>query len=128
MTYNYPNSSVSNIDFAPHPFHLHGHHVWILAQGNRKEGYINETTIDDVTLNLKNPIYRDTFTINPYSYATVRFKANNPGIWMLHCHNDWHLQLGMASVIIESPELVKDFYSKHNLIDCIPEYCKHHLM
>ncbi|CAF1422576.1 unnamed protein product [Adineta ricciae] len=119
---------INNIDFAPHPFHLHGHHVWILAQGNRKEGYINETTIDDVKLNLKNPIYRDTFTINPYSYAIVRFKANNPGIWMLHCHNDWHLQLGMASVIIESPELVKDFYSKHNLIDCIPEYCKHHLM
>ncbi|CAF0817429.1 unnamed protein product [Adineta steineri] len=117
---------INNIDFAPHPFHLHGHHVWILAQGKRNDGYVNETTLDNIKYNLKNPVYRDTFTINPYSYVIVRFKADNPGIWMLHCHNDWHLQLGMATVIVESPTYIKEFYTKHNLINQIPIQCQHH--
>ncbi|CAF0815586.1 unnamed protein product [Adineta steineri] len=79
----------------------------------------------DISL-IKNPIYRDTFTINPYSYVIVRFKADNLGIWMLHCHNDWHLQLGMATVIVESPTYIKEFYTKLNLINQIPIQCQHH--
>ncbi|UJR13171.1 hypothetical protein I4U23_000194 [Adineta vaga] len=63
----------------------------------------------NIELNLKNPIYRDTLTINSYSYVIVRFKADNPSIWMLHYHKDWHLQLGVASVIIESPEFCQRF-------------------
>ncbi|UJR10916.1 hypothetical protein I4U23_015102 [Adineta vaga] len=117
---------INNIDFAPHPFHLHGHHVWVLAQGNTNDGYLNETTLETIDLNFNNPIYRDTFTVNPYSYIIVRFKADNPGIWMLHCHNDRHLQLGMVLVFVESPQYIKDFYSKQNLINHIPLKCEHH--
>ena len=25
--------------------------------------------------------------------------ANNPGQWMLHCHNAYHLEAGMATVM-----------------------------
>jgi FtsP/CotA-like multicopper oxidase with cupredoxin domain len=25
------------------------------------------------------------------------FQANNPGEWMLHCHNAYHLEAGMAT-------------------------------
>jgi len=35
-----------------------------------------------------NSIYRDIFTVNPYSYTVFRFKTNNPGILMMYYHND----------------------------------------
>jgi iron transport multicopper oxidase len=113
---------INNIDFAPHPFHLHGHHVWILAQGNTNDGNFNQSIIS----NTYNPMYRDTFTVNAYSYIVFRFKTDNPGIWMMHCHNNWHLQLGMALVFIESKQIIKNFYLMKNLTNYIPLQCQHH--
>ena len=109
---------INNIDFAPHPFHLHGHHFWILKQGLRDDGYLNESISD---YNITNPIYRDTFTVNAFSHAVIRFVTDNPGIWMMHCHNDWHLNLQMALVFIESQQSIKQIYSNHS----IPSLCKH---
>jgi iron transport multicopper oxidase len=117
---------INNIDFAPHPFHLHGHHVWILAQGNKNDGYLNQTRLKTILHNKMNPIYRDTFTVNPYSYLVFRFKTDNPGLWMMHCHNDWHLQLGMALVFIESPEKIKYYYFNNNLTSHVPLQCQSH--
>ena len=115
---------INNIDYAPHPFHLHGHHVWIVGQGRSNDGYLNETTIHNVTLNTTNAIYRDTFTVNPYSYLVFRFLTTNPGIWIIHCHNDWHLQVRMAFVFNESPQLIKQFYFNHNLTNYVPFQCQ----
>jgi len=117
---------INNIDYAPHPFHLHGHHVWILSQGNTSDGYVNQTTFQNLIYNEINPIYRDTFTVNPYSYIVFRFKTDNPGIWMMHCHNDWHLQMGMALVFIESYQTIRNNYFQQNLIDYIPYQCLFH--
>ena len=117
---------INNIDFAPHPFHLHGHHVWILAQGKSDERYFNRSTFNQITYNEKNPVYRDTFTVNQFSYLVFRFKADNPGVWMMHCHNDWHLQIGMALVFVESPQQVKSFYRTQNLTEQIPSQCQVH--
>lgn len=109
---------INNIDFAPHPFHLHGHHFWILKQGLTNEGYLNQSSLYDVT----NVLYRDTLTINAFSHAIIRFVTDNPGIWMMHCHNDWHLNLQMAWLFIESQQLIKEFYSN----DSIRSSCEHH--
>lgn len=27
------------------------------------------------------------------------FQASNPGKWMLHCHNAYHLESGMAALV-----------------------------
>lgn len=35
---------------------------------------------------------RDTFTIPEQSHVVVRFRADNPGMWILHCHVAWHLE------------------------------------
>jgi hypothetical protein len=32
-------------------------------------------------------------------YAVLRFKADNPGVWLLHCHVLWHSVTGMAMLI-----------------------------
>ena len=117
---------INNIDFAPHPFHLHGHHVWILAQGKSNELYFNQSTFNQIAYNEENPVYRDTFTVNAFSYLAFRFKADNPGVWMMHCHNDWHLQIGMALIFVESAEQVKAFYQTRNFTALIPSQCRTH--
>lgn len=35
---------------------------------------------------------RDTFTVPGSSHVVIRFMANNPGLWVLHCHVAWHLE------------------------------------
>ena len=114
---------INNIDYGSHPMHLHGHHVWILALGKANEGYINATTSEYLNYNLVNPMYRDTFTVNPFSYVVFRFVADNPGIWMMHCHNDWHLQIGMAMVFIESSQAIKQMYQKQSTIESVFSIC-----
>jgi FtsP/CotA-like multicopper oxidase with cupredoxin domain len=29
----------------------------------------------------------------------IDIAADNPGQWMLHCHNTYHLEMGMATVL-----------------------------
>ena len=101
---------MNNVDYASHPFHLHGHHAWLLAVGNASGGYFNQSTQQNIVYNTVNPLYRDTYTVNPFSYLVFRFKADNPGLWMMHCHNDWHLQVGMAMVFVESPQKVQNYF------------------
>ena len=62
-----------------HPVHLHGHTPQLtgLPRGPRK----------------------DTFNVLPGDSLQVTFPADNPGNWMLHCHNAYHLESGMATVL-----------------------------
>lgn len=46
---------------------------------------------------------RDTFMVNPSANFVIRFKADNPGVWLFHCHIDWHLATGLAATMIEAP-------------------------
>ena len=57
--------------------------------------------------NYVNPVKRDTVSIgNPGDNVTFRFVTDNPGPWFLHCHIDWHLDLGFALVFAEDiPEV-----------------------
>lgn len=36
--------------------------------------------------NLINPPLKDTVTIPAGGYTVIRFYAENPGFWLLHCH------------------------------------------
>ncbi len=47
---------------------------------------------------------RDTVAVNPGSYVVLRFLAENPGVWLFHCHIEWHVIMGLAATIIEAPE------------------------
>jgi FtsP/CotA-like multicopper oxidase with cupredoxin domain len=60
-------------------------------------------------LNLVDPPLKNTVVVPPGGYAVVRFVANNPGWWHLHCHMAGHLASGMGMVIIEAPELLGEF-------------------
>lgn len=63
-----------------HPMHLHGHTFAVVnggAPGARK----------------------DTVIVTPGQTMTVDFDASNPGKWMLHCHNTYHLEAGMMTTV-----------------------------
>ncbi|MFI1395485.1 multicopper oxidase family protein [Streptomyces sp. NPDC020681] len=65
-----------------HPIHLHGHHMLVLSKDGKK------TT--------GSPVWLDTINVRPGEKWEVAFKADNPGIWMDHCHNFVHTGLGMV--------------------------------
>ena len=58
-----------------HPVHLHGHTFAIEATGLRK----------------------DTAIVLPGQTLPVVFDADNPGLWMIHCHNVYHAEAGMMT-------------------------------
>jgi FtsP/CotA-like multicopper oxidase with cupredoxin domain len=67
---------------ADHPMHLHGHHMLVLSRnGNRSTG---------------SPWWTDTLNVGPGEQYVVAFRADNPGIWMDHCHNLQHAADGFV--------------------------------
>ena len=91
---SYPNSApivihqgerlrlvVMNHTMMFHPIHLHGH-TFQLASG----GTVGASTAR-----------KDTVNVMPMSAVAFDIEADNPGQWMLHCHNTYHLEMGMAT-------------------------------
>jgi CopA family copper-resistance protein len=64
-----------------HPMHLHGHFFRVL---NR----FGDTSP-----------WKHTVDVSPHTTRTIEFMANEPGEWMLHCHNLYHMKTGMARVV-----------------------------
>jgi len=60
-----------------HPIHLHGHTFQMVGDGTAR---------------------KDTVNVLPMTTVEVDIAADNPGQWMLHCHNTYHLETGMATV------------------------------
>ncbi|XP_022740762.1 L-ascorbate oxidase-like [Durio zibethinus] len=90
------NSMTANVSEA-HPWHLHGHDFWVLGYG---EGKFNLSR-DIEKYNLVDPIMKNTVPLHPYGWTALRFQADNPGVWLFHCHIEAHLLLGML-VVFES--------------------------
>jgi FtsP/CotA-like multicopper oxidase with cupredoxin domain len=66
-----------------HPMHLHGHHEVVLARnGVAATG---------------SPWWVDSLNVLPGETYDIAFVANNPGIWMDHCHNLKHAAQGMIA-------------------------------
>ena len=66
-----------------HPMHLHGHHVVVLARnGVAATG---------------SPWWVDSLNVLAHETYDVAFVANNPGLWMDHCHNLKHAAQGMIA-------------------------------
>ncbi|CAI7678208.1 unnamed protein product [Penicillium discolor] len=83
-----------------HPWHLHGHQFQVLQRTPVDGGYYTGLS-SNVSAT---PIRRDTIMVQNHGHAVIRFKADNPGVWMLHCHVEWHVEAGLMATIIEAPE------------------------
>jgi FtsP/CotA-like multicopper oxidase with cupredoxin domain len=65
-----------------HPMHLHGHHMLVLARdGVRASG---------------SPWWTDTLNVRGHERYELAFRADNPGLWMDHCHNLDHAAAGLT--------------------------------
>jgi iron transport multicopper oxidase len=96
---------VNNKDPAIHPFHLHGHQFQVLERPGSNAGVWPGPGL--VELNLSPPS-RDTVTVFANSYTRIRFQANNPGVFLFHCHIEWHVEMGLTVTIIEAPEKLRE--------------------
>ncbi|KAF7966093.1 hypothetical protein HWV62_40182 [Athelia sp. TMB] len=111
---------IKNGDAGKHPFHLHGHKPQLVGRA------LNYTS-DDPALNppivegQANPMRRDTVQIPSLNSATLRFVADNPGVWFLHCHIEWHLEVGLAIQLVEAPLLAQ---ARNTLPPALPEQCR----
>ncbi len=73
--------TVANRGFDVHPMHVHGHHVLVLARdGEAATGA---------------PLWLDTVDVRPGEVWELALRADNPGIWMDHCHDLEHAAQGM---------------------------------
>jgi len=87
-----------------HPFHLHGHNFYVVAMDRLG----SETSVEEVKAldekglierKLTNPIRKDSVTIPDGGYTIIRFTADNPGWWLMHCHLAFHAEIGMAAIL-----------------------------
>ena len=84
----------------PHPIHLHGHKYWVLGSkeyDNWKYVSAADAVANGVELNLRNPAKRDTILLPTAGWLVLRFVADNPGAWMMHCHSKFRDSLRIAA-------------------------------
>ncbi|WOL13918.1 hypothetical protein Cni_G22698 [Canna indica] len=85
-----------------HPWHLHGHDFWVLAHGHGKF----DPERDPKRYNLVDPIMKNTVALHPFGWTALRFRADNPGVWLFHCHIEAHFSMGMGVVFAEGVDRV----------------------
>lgn len=64
-----------------HPMHFHGHFFRVINENGERS-----------------PL-KHTVDVPPHGTRTIEFYTNEPGQWMLHCHNLYHMKTGMARVV-----------------------------
>ncbi len=76
----------TNTSDMDHPMHLHGH-IFTLAEVNG--------------MPLVRPMAKDGSLVSARGSATWRFTADSsPGRWLLHCHNEIHMNDGMMTEVV----------------------------
>jgi laccase len=77
-----------------HPMHLHGYSFYVVGSG------LGNYNASNATYNLDDPPLKNTIAIPRRGWTAIRFKANNPGVWFMHCHFERHVTWGMAMAFI----------------------------
>ncbi|KAK9940580.1 hypothetical protein M0R45_017234 [Rubus argutus] len=74
-----------------HPLHLHGFNFFVVGQGFGNF----DPNKDPSSFNIVDPVERNTVGVPSGGWVVIRFLANNPGVWFMHCHFDVHLSWGL---------------------------------
>ena len=69
-----------------HPMHLHGHHAYVLSRDGRPA--------------TGTPWEVDSLDVADGEEYEIAFVADNPGIWMDHCHNLEHAADGLVAHLV----------------------------
>jgi len=80
--------TITNNSGEVHPMHLHGHHAIVLARdGQPSTG---------------SPWWVDSLNVRDGESYDIAFVADNPGVWMDHCHNLPHATEGLVAHLMYS--------------------------
>ena len=52
-------------------------------------------------------LHRNTETVPAASWAKIRMVADNPGVWVFHCHIEWHVAAGLSLYFFEATDMVE---------------------
>ncbi len=77
----HPTLTFDNTTMMWHPMHLHGHTFQVISS--------------DGTLGAR----KDTVIVLPKQKLRAVLVADNPGTWVMHCHNTYHQDAGMQTQI-----------------------------
>lgn len=113
---------IVNYEGQQHPWHIHGHTAHLVGYG-----YFSNTTYTKFTTQLGTPetfvggkfvydaahhrlpywnqslssaVLGDTFTVPPNGFVVLRIRAANPGAWLVHCHMEFHMAVGMSALLL----------------------------
>ncbi|KAB8437403.1 hypothetical protein FH972_025081 [Carpinus fangiana] len=90
---------LNNDDAGKHPFHLHGHAFQVAVRSDEEAGFYDESN----TTFSQTPMRRDTLMVRPNGHFVIRFRSDNPGVWLFHCHIEWHVDSGLIATMVEAP-------------------------
>nr|XP_048336919.1 laccase-11-like [Ziziphus jujuba var. spinosa] len=79
-----------------HPFHLHGYNFFVVGSGI---GNFDPKS-DRAKFNLVDPPERNTVGVPTGGWAAIRFRADNPGVWFMHCHLELHTGWGLKTAFV----------------------------
>ncbi|XP_030475722.2 laccase-4-like [Syzygium oleosum] len=79
-----------------HPVHLHGFNFFIVGRGL---GNYNPKK-DPKKFNLVDPVERNTLGVPSGGWTALRFRADNPGVWFMHCHLEVHTSWGLKMAFL----------------------------
>ncbi|KAF2740803.1 iron transport multicopper oxidase FET3 precursor [Polyplosphaeria fusca] len=96
---------LNNNDPGKHPFHLHGHAFQVVSRSDEEAGSYDASNAPELPAT---PMRRDTILVRPNGNVVLRFRADNPGIWLFHCHIEWHVASGLIATLIENPLGLQD--------------------
>jgi iron transport multicopper oxidase len=104
----------NNFDDGEHPMHIHGHNFYVMYAGpaNSKDFITDIKSVYTFEHNKNAPV-RDVATVNRNSVLVIRFVADNPGTWAVHCHIEWHLIAGLMASLVEDEHYTRKLYNKY---------------
>ncbi|GMH04223.1 hypothetical protein Nepgr_006062 [Nepenthes gracilis] len=79
-----------------HPTHLHGSNFFVVGKGLGNF----DPNEDPKSFNLVDPVERNTVDVPTGGWTAIRFRADNPGVWFLHCHLEVHTTWGLKMAFL----------------------------
>ena len=112
--YHTKYNNISNFSFSvqqpnlSHPFHLHGYAFNVIGIGRSPDRNVKKINLKHaLDLDRQGLLHRqfnlppakDTIAVPNNGYVVLRFRANNPGYWLFHCHFLFHIVIGMNLIL-----------------------------
>ncbi|KAF7845398.1 laccase-4-like isoform X1 [Senna tora] len=79
-----------------HPVHLHGFNFFVVGRGVGNY----DPNKDPNKFNLVDPVERNTVGVPSGGWTAIRFRADNPGVWFMHCHLEVHTTWGLKMAFL----------------------------